>query len=120
MREIIKAQLEHCSYANLSNYDEKTNTYLIPKYSKPRYDLGKMYLIQVPGSLVNNSTSVLASNWNNGTSPKMPYLKIYVSQVMGKMIRVDSIAFNQETNQDTSIMWSGWLPTEEITQIAIL
>jgi hypothetical protein len=120
MREIIKNQLLKCTYANLNNYDPATNTFYIPKYSKPQYVVGKMYLIQLPVSLINNITSVTATNWNNGTAPKFQYLKVYVSKLLGKMVYVDSIGYDVNTRQDINSLWSGWLPTEEITQISAL
>jgi hypothetical protein len=70
--------------------------------------------------IINNPDSVLAINWNSGTYPKTPYLKIYISKIMGPMIYVDGIGFDFETKQDLSIMWSGWLNTEELTQITVL
>ena len=116
--KIVELQLKQVNYADLSHYDETTGVFNIPKYSKPKFDIGKMYIIQVANELVNNNNSVIASNWNNGTSPKSAYLKIYINKMVGKMIYVDSLVFNIETNSDTNIMWSGWLPTEQITQIA--
>ena len=117
MRELIKNQLKQVSYADLSHYDETTGVFNIPKYSKPKYDIGKMYIVQVANELVNNNTNVIAANWNNGTSPKGNVLKIYVNKMVGKMIYVDSLIFDMNTKQDTSIMWSGWLPTESLTQL---
>ena len=118
MRDIIKKQLQSCSYADLSNYDPTTNTFLIPKYAKPCFVLGNMYLVQVSGALVNNLSSVTATNWNNGTAPSYPYLKIYVSKSLGKMIYVDSIGFDPQTRSDINVLWSGWLPTEELKIIS--
>ena len=120
MRELIRNQLLKCTYANLNNYNAETNTFYIPKYSKPQYVINKMYLIQLPGYLVNNSVSVIATNWNNGTAPRYSYLKVYVSKILGKMIYVDSIGYDINTRQDLNTMWSGWLPTEEIIQLAVL
>lgn len=120
MREIIKNQLLKCTYANLNNYDPATNTFYIPKYSKPQYSVGKMYLIQLPINLVNNSQSVIATNWNNGSAPSYQYLKVYISKLLGKMAYVDSIGYDINTKQDINVLWSGWLPTEEITQVATL
>lgn len=114
----VEMQLKQCNYADLSHFDETTGVFNIPKYSKPKFDIGKMYLIQVANELVNNNSTVLASNWNNGTSPKNAYLKIYVNKMLGKMIYVDSLVFNMDTKSDTNILWSGWLPTEQITQLA--
>jgi len=118
MRELIKQQLAKVNYADLSNYDETTGVFNIPKYSKPKFDIGKMYIVQVANELVNNNNSVIATNWNNGTSPKGACLKIYVSKIVGKMLYVDSLVFDLATKSDTMILWSGWLPTEQLTQIS--
>jgi len=117
MRELIKKQLKSVNFADLSNYDETTGVFTIPKYSKPKYDVGKMYLVQIANELVDNTTSVLASNWNNGTAPKSAFLKVFVNKTSGKMIYVDSLAFNMLTKTETMTMWSGWLPVDQITQI---
>jgi hypothetical protein len=69
---------------------------------------------------VNNSDSVLAVNWNNGSFPKTQYLKIYISKTLGNMIYVDSIGFDFDTKQDLSMMWSGWLDSSQLTQISAL
>lgn len=115
--QLAKQHLKSCTYADLSNYDEVTNTFIIPKYNKPKYDVGKMYLVQLAPNLVNNTDSVIATNWNNGTAPKSSFLKIYVSGIFGKMIKVDSIAVDAETKRDLGLIWSGYLPTSELTQI---
>jgi hypothetical protein len=120
IRPLIKEQLEKCQFADLNNYDARTNTFLIRKYSKPTYEMNHCYLVRIPLSIVDAADSVLAVNWNNGTFPRAQYLKVYVSKVFGNMIYVDSIGFNFETKQDLSVMWSGWLNTSELTQIATL
>ena len=120
MRELIEQQLKNCSYANLNNFDPDTCTFKIPKYVKPHFALGQMYLVQVSGAVVNNTDSVIAANYNNGTAPKFPYLKIFVSKTLGKMIYVDSLAFDPQTKQDINIMWSGWLPVDELTMLSTI
>ena len=120
IRQIIKEQLEKCQFADLNNYDARTNTFLIKKYSKPTYDINHCYLIKVPNTIVNTDDSVLAVNWNNGTFPRTQYLKIYISKIMGPMIYVDSIGFDFENKQDLDLMWSGWLNINELTQISAL
>lgn len=120
IRPIIKEQLEKCQFANLNNFDPTTNTFLIPKYSQPTYEINKCYLVKLPLNIVDTADSVLATNWNNGSCPKAQYLKIYISKALGSMIYVDSIGFDFETRQDLNIMWSGWLNTSELTQIAAL
>ena len=120
MREIIKEQLKQVQVADLNNFDTTTNTYHIPKYIKPNYDIGSCYIIKVSKQLLNNATSVWATNWNNGSFPKNEYLKIYVSKVLGKMLFVDSVAFDINTEQDLFDVWTGWVPTTEITQIKVV
>ena len=119
--KIVEQQLKLCSYADLTQFDEKSNTFYIKKYTKPKYDIGKCYLVRVSRELVNNSTSILASNWNHGTSPKYEYLKIYVSKITGKMLSVDAIYFDNTNQQDIpGEMWSGFLSVDDLTQLAQL
>ena len=120
IRPIIKEQLEKCQFADLNNYNPNTNTFTIRKYSKPTYEMNHCYLVRLPDSIVNNTDSVLAVNWNNGTFPRTQYLKVYISKIMGTMIYVDSIGFDFDIKQDLNLMWSGWLNTSELTQIAAL
>lgn len=120
IRQIIQGQLENCQFANLNNYDSRTNTFFVKKYSKPTYELNHCYLIKLPTNVVNKNDSVLAVNWNNGNSPSTQYLKIYISKIMGTMIHVDSIGFNFETKQDLNLMWSGWLDSSQLVQVAAL
>lgn len=120
IRPIIKEQLEKCQFADLNNYDATTNTFLIKKYSKPTYELNHCYLVKLPLNIINAADSVLAVNWNAGSYPVTQYLKIYISKIMGTMIYVDSIGFDFDTKQDLNNMWSGWLNTSELVQIAAI
>jgi hypothetical protein len=117
MRKIIENQLKSVNFADLSHYDKTTGIFTIPKYSKPKFEIGKMYLIQVDNELVDNTNSVIATNWNNCTAPKSAYLKIYINKMQGKMIYVDSLVFNMLTKTDTSTTWAGWLPVDQIKQL---
>ena len=118
IRPYIKEQLKKCNFADLSNYDEKSQTFFIPTYTKPTYELNKCYLIQVADYFINNKVSLIATNWNNGTAPANPYLKIFVSKVLGKMIYVDTLAYDIQLNQDINNYWSGWLSIDDIKQLA--
>ena len=116
-RKIIKDQLEKVSFADLSSYNKDTNTFTIPKYSKPAFDLQQCYIIQVPATILNDTTSALATNWNFGTAPKYEYLKIYVVNKMGGMINVSSFGYDMANEADIPFTWNGWLPANEIKQI---
>lgn len=62
MNKIVKEQLDSCNYAKLENFDSTTNTYFIPKYTKPQFKVGKCYLVVVSKAIVKNSNSVMATN----------------------------------------------------------
>ena len=121
MSDYIKNQLKKCVWADLKNYDPNTNIYHIKKYSKPSYLKGSCYIIKVPAEIVNNKTTVLAVNWNNGSCPKNQYLKAFVSETMGTYIYVDTLPADpitkQEISSDLSAVWSGWLDTNTLEQI---
>lgn len=117
---IIEEQLKKCQFADLTNFDEATNTYHISKYAKPIYTAGCCYLIKLPGELIKNPTTILAVNWNHGTAPQHEYYKAYVNKTLGKMIYCDCLAYDFENRKDLSIMFSGWFDTETLTQIAKL
>ena len=120
IRPYVEEQLKKCVFAKLDNFDYETNTVIIPKYSKPHYDLNKCYLVQIPPHVMCNTCSVMAVNWNRGTAPMSEYLKIFVSKTMGKMIFVDSLSYDIINKRDLNDMWSGWLNIDEIKYIAAL
>ena len=120
MRDLVKAQLEQLTWVELDSSGLQTGHYIIPKYQKPTFDIGKCYIVKIPADFVNNRDSVVATNWNRSTAPSTEYLKIYVSKLQGKMVYVDSLAFDWETKQDLPGMWSGWIPINIITQLAIM
>jgi hypothetical protein len=39
---------------------------------------------------------------------------------MGTMIYVDSVGFDFDNKHDLNLMWSGWLDSSQLTQIAAL
>ena len=120
MKELIRKQLEKVTVADLSHYNG-TEEFIIPKYNRDRFEENKCYLIEIDRCLtVNNPNSILQVNWNNNTYPFYQFLKIDVSKVMGKMIKVNSIGYDPQTMQDINVMWSGWLPNDLIRIISIL
>lgn len=118
MRDSIRKQLESCAYAIPTHYDKETNTYFIPRYTAPTYKIGHCYIVKVADNIVNNISSIIAVNWNHGTAPAVPYLKVYVSKTAGKMLYVDSIAYDIASKKDLMNMWSGWLSIDDLTMIS--
>lgn len=110
--------LKQCRYADTSNFDATTNTYHIPKYSKPIYDVGNCYLIKLSSAIVKNADCPLATNWNQGRAPQVDCMKIYVSKALGPNIYVDGVGFDLDDGKDINYMWSGWLDVRELTQLS--
>lgn len=113
--KIILDQLSKVELADLSHFDNETNSYFIPKRCDIKIEEDCCYLIEIKESLYLNQ--VLAINWNNGTFPKDKYLKIDVSKIMPKMIKVVSIGYDPTLNKDLSNFWSGWLTLADISVI---
>ena len=121
MNKIIKEQLNKVQVADMSNYTEGTYSFIIPKYNADRFEEDKCYLIVLDDSLIiDNKDSLLQCNWNRGTYPKYKYLKVDVSQVMGKMIKVNSIAYDYVNQRDLVDMWTGWLPIDLIMIVEVV
>lgn len=110
--------LSQCRYADTSNFDPTTNTYHIPKYAKPVYDVGSCYLVRLSKAIVKNPDSALAANWNQGRAPQVEGLKIYVSKTLGQNVYVDGAGYDIDAAKDLNYMWSGWLDTKEMSQLA--
>ena len=111
MREYIKKQLLSLELAQIEYYDEEEHFYFIPKYSKPSYQLNKVYLVKVEDSAFKDT---------NADLPKQTYLKIYVTEIKDTSIYIDAVAINPITKQDINYFWSGWIKEKYLTQIAVL
>ena len=80
--------------------------------------MNSCYLIKVANYIVNPSENyTLAENWNKGIIPKTPDLKVYVSQIMGKMIKVDAICIDDNGNELNQVYTGLWLPSSGIISI---
>ena len=110
--EIIKKELQKVEKADLTHFDPETNTYFIPKRNDIKIEEDNCYLVHLKDTLFNNQT--LKVNWNNGSLPIYSYLKVDVSKIMAKMIKVVAVGFDNETQSDISYFWSGWLTLDEI------
>lgn len=115
MRNYTKNQIKQCTYVKI---DENAKHVIIPKYTKPAYKINHCYLVKLNKSCVNNNDDVIASNWNNGTSPKYEYQKIQVNRIVGSMIYADCLSYDFENKCDINCVWTGWLDTTSLTQLA--
>lgn len=121
MNKLMKAQLSKVSVACLDNFNEEKQEFFIPRFKQDRYEVGKCYLVCLDDTLLNvNCNQLLISNWNRGTIPPCKYMKISVIKTLGKMINIDGIGFDVETNKNINKVWNGWLPIQLLKQIQIL
>lgn len=112
MNNLIEKELKKVEKADLSHFDEKTNTYHIPKRVDIPIKEDNCYLIYLEDTFFNDTT--LRINWNNNSVPEYRYLKIDVSKVMSKMIKVVAVGYDYESKKDLAYFWHGWLNTDEI------
>ena len=115
VNELIEKELKKVEKADLTNFNSETNTYFIPKRKDIKIEEDCCYLVHLKDTLFKNET--LKVNWNNNSLPTYKYLKIDVSKIMAKMIKVVGVGYDAETNQDVSYFWSGWLTLEDIDVI---
>ena len=110
MNQFIKEQLDKCVGVDIEQTD--TNTFLIHKKSSDiPTDLQQnhYYIIEVEDYIIHPFEGfTLHDNWNNGNVPTNKNMQIYVTQIMGKMVKVES------KGCDDGLIWVGWLPRKSI------
>lgn len=118
MNPIIKQQLNSVKFAKIPPFDDSTTKLVISKQddvSKAPCEVGKYYEIQVEDYIIHPSANFdLHVNWNKNVIPKDAYMRCEVTQVMGKMIKINGVGFDFNTKQDTGNSWEGWLPRKSI------
>ena len=121
MNPLIKDQLSKIQRVDVPPFDDSTTQLTIARNNvKPISGLQEdhCYLISVEDYILNPPDGfTLHTNWNNNIAPKHKVMKIDVTKVMGKMVKVNSLGYDMENQIDTTDMWSGWLPQKSITII---
>lgn len=119
MNKVVKEQLGKCKVARVPQFDDNTTHIFIPKLSKGAlpldFQVRNYYIIEIADYVLNPGPEfTLAANWNKGTIPPSKYMKVEVSQINGKMIKVTGIAYDIGNHRDLSYVWEGWLPSVSI------
>ena len=94
--QLVKEQLNKVVYADLSNYDEKTNTYYIPKINQIKLKINHSYIVKIKDSLYENE--LLKSNYNQGRTPPYKSYLIDIVSILGKIIKVNGVEYDLEKN----------------------
>ena len=110
--ELIQEQLNKVVYADLSNYDEKTNTYHIPKINQIKLQVNHSYIIKIKDSLYENE--LLKSNYNQGRTPPYKSYLIDIISILGKIIKVNGVEYDLEKTKTLNNLWSGYLSIKDI------
>lgn len=115
MNKIIEDQLKSCKTASIPEFNDKTLKLVIKKYEEVSIKEGKYYIISLHSTLLNpNANSMLSSNWNGGSVPNHTHYKCEVTKVLGKMIKITGLAYDFTNKVDLDMMWTGWLPVEQL------
>lgn len=118
MNPLIKDQLSKIRRVRIPQYDEFTTQLKLLKSDGKitnSLQVDNCYLISVEDYILNPPEGfTLHTNWNNNIVPKHKFMKIDVIQIMGKMVKVNSIGFDMKNQIDTVDMWLGWLPQKSI------
>ena len=116
--KLIEDQLKKVRVADLSNYDAKTNTYIIKKFGATRLKEDCCYIIELDESLLHsNQNSLLESNWNKGSIPNCKFYMADVLKEVGRMVQINGVGYDNETGTRLNTHWTGWLPVEKISVI---
>ena len=116
MNKIIQEQLKKTVEADLSNFDESTQEYFIPQKKETKFEIDHVYLIKLTNEM-NNPYNSINTNWNNGNRPTFEYCKIDVSRIMGRMLYVNAIVYDNINNVDLDDIWTGWISRDLIEVI---
>lgn len=107
MNKFIEKELNNCRSAVPEKVTE--TQYIIHKLDDLTPQVGGSYIIELANYITHPSENfTLASNWNRGIVPKSNCLKCVITQIMGKMIKVDGIGYNGEDLKDSYV--GLWLP----------
>lgn len=114
MNSYIKNKLAQCKVAQLPAGWESHNYIFIPKTlqieSKNVLE-NHCYLIELEDYLLNPPPNfTLSTNWNGGSNPKSKWYKCEISKVMGKMIKITGLEYDNVNQVDLDRVWEGWLP----------
>ena len=112
MSKIIQEQLQKVNFADLSNFNPETNTYIIPQKKDIKVEVDGCYLVKLLPTFYTNE--VVKVNWNENKTPIYDCLEIDITKILGKMIKVNCIGYDEKENCPLNYFWSGWLYLPDI------
>ena len=110
--ELIREQLSKVQFANLSNYDEATKTYHIPKVNQIKLKANHSYVIRLKESILSND--VLRVNYNQGKVPELGSYLIDVISILNRVVKVNAVKYDEQRGSTTNTWWSGYLAINDM------
>ena len=121
MNPLISQQLNKVRGVVMPDFDDSTTHLTIPIRPNDApivLEQDVCYIVSVEDYILNPPDGfTLHTNWNGNKIPKHKYMKIDVSKIMGKMVKVNSIGYDINKNVNINDIWEGWLPESSITII---
>lgn len=113
MNKITKEQLNKCTSCDLSNFNEITNEYFIPKRTDARLEKNKEYILELSDKAFSKDFYVNI-NWNKNRVPKSKYYHCEILEISGRVARISGISYDLENDKDTFAFWDGFVSTDHI------
>lgn len=111
MSKRLERELHRVKFAKIEKVND--NTYVVRREQEIRLLEDNCYLIKLKDSIFDPN-NILTTNWNNGNIPSSRYYQVDINKIMGDMIRVSGIGYEDDSCTKIKDNWWGWLPKNEI------
>ena len=119
--KIIERELNKVAVADLSDYDESTGIYTIPKHVDLVLEEDNCYIISININKLKADDYAYLVNWNKtNVIPEHEYMKIDVIKKLSNMFQVNGLYYDYDNKVDLGKTWSGWLPQNVIKIVSKL
>ncbi len=111
MNKFIEDELKKCKIAHIDKISETEYVVTKQKETEDLIKLNSYYIIELEDYIIHpNENFTLAENWNKGVVPKSKLLKVMITQILGKMMKVDAVGVGEDFNDLNDVYMGLWLP----------
>ena len=112
MNKFIEEQLQKCKVAEVEAVSDVEFHIKQKKSTEQIFQLNNYYILELADYIIHpNENFTLASNWNKGIVPQSKYLQCMITQILGKMIKVDGCGYSLDDSAFNNDTYLGlWLP----------
>lgn len=77
--------------------------------------VGGSFLVELEDYIIHPPENfTLHKNWNRGIAPSYKCMRVIVTDIMGKMVKIEGMGFDIKTHENVGDVWDGWLPRKSI------